>query len=438
MAVPTSQARFNRWIALLGVTAVTVYLSWKVLEPFIEVLLLGIALTVIFQPVHRRFVGWTRGNRIAAVLSTLSVLLVLIVPFTFVSITLMNEVGPAIKQVEAGFNSVMKAIEKIESKKGGEPKEEPKEAAKDAAANEADKTANTPAAEAATAPDTPQPPTGDEANTGETKSSEASSGGTKGGETKDAEAKASESRLARLFREWKIDQFITPAKIDEWKKQAPGFIGEHAFRVGYGIAGFLLGFVFLIFVLFFLFRDGYKLGTRLIELLPMPREQALALVRRTEEVLGGCVYGVIMVAAVQGTLGGITFWALGLGSPVTWGLVMTLLCTLPIVGAWVVWMPAAIGLAIHGDYARAIILAAVGQFVISTIDGFLRPILVGQRAKMHELVIFFSVLGGLKYFGLLGILLGPIVMSIAWSLTSVLWQSQNDGKLTQPTPAPGP
>jgi predicted PurR-regulated permease PerM len=111
---------------------------------------------------------------------------------------------------------------------------------------------------------------------------------------------------------------------------------------------------------------------------------------------------------------------------------MTLLCTLPIVGAWVVWVPAALSLAIHGDYTRAIILAIMGQFVISTIDGFLRPIFVGQRAKMHELVIFFSVLGGLKYFGLLGILLGPIVMSLAWSLTSVLWQVQNGPKITVP------
>jgi predicted PurR-regulated permease PerM len=145
-----------------------------------------------------------------------------------------------------------------------------------------------------------------------------------------------------------------------------------------------------------------------------------------------------MVAAVQGTLGGITFWLLGLPSPVTWGVVMTLLCTLPIVGAWLVWLPAAIGLAMSGDYTKAIILAIVGQFVISTIDGVLRPILVGQRAKLHELVIFFSVLGGLKYFGLLGILLGPVVMSIAYGLLSVLLQSQTGSGKTEPVPPASP
>jgi len=358
MAVPNSQARLNRWIALLGVTAVTVYLSWKVLEPFVEVLILGIALTVIFQPLHRRFVKWTGGNRRASVLSTGAVLLVLIVPFTFVSITMVNEVPHAIDAVKSGIESWKKAWEDSASGIG----------------------------------------------------------------------------WMANFRE-PVDRFVTKENLDKFSEQTKNAILANTFPLVTGIMGFLIGFVLLIFVLFFLFRDGAKLGAKLINMLPMPREQALALVKRTEEVLGGCVYGVLMVAAVQGTLGGITFWALGQGSPVTWGLVMTLLCTLPIVGAWVVWVPAAIGLAISGDYHKAIILALIGQFVISTIDGFLRPIFVGQRAKMHELVIFFSVLGGLKYFGILGILLGPIVMSLAWSLTSVLWQDQPGVKSGDSNPA---
>ena len=361
MAAPNSQARMNRWVALLGVTAVTVYLSWKVLEPFVEVLILGIALTVIFQPVHRRFVKWTGGSRFAAALSTGFAMLVLIVPFTFVCITVVNEVPTAVEALNNGFESVRKAW-----------------------------------------------------------NASVESGGW----------------LASVRADWQLDQYFSPEKVKEFTKDIPKLVASNAFPVVSGVLGFLLGFVFLIFVLFFLFRDGQKLGTRLVEFLPMPREQSLGLIKRTEEVLGGCVYGVLMVAAVQGTLGGITFWALGIPSPVTWGLVMTLMCTLPIVGAWVVWVPAAVGLAINEHYTKAIILALVGQFVVSSIDGFLRPILVGQRAKLHELVIFFSVLGGLKYFGLLGILLGPIVMSLAWGLTSVLWQVQNGPqKPTEPTPA---
>jgi predicted PurR-regulated permease PerM len=231
--------------------------------------------------------------------------------------------------------------------------------------------------------------------------------------------------LAELRDNWELNEVLTEQKLTQMTDTVSNFVVNNAFSVVGGIMGFLLNFIFLLFVLFFLFRDGAKLGQRTVEFIPLPEEQTRKLFRRIEEVLGGCVYGVLMVAAVQGTLGGITFWALGLKSPVTWGLVMTLLCTLPIVGAWLVWLPAAIYLAIHGDYTKAIILAVVGQFLISSIDGVLRPILVGQRAKLHELVIFFSVLGGLKYFGLLGILLGPIVMSLAYGLITVLWQAQN-------------
>jgi predicted PurR-regulated permease PerM len=156
------------------------------------------------------------------------------------------------------------------------------------------------------------------------------------------------------------------------------------------------------------------------------------------DVLNACVYGVLMVAAVQGSLGGLTFALLGISGAAIWGIVMMLFCTLPIVGAWVVWVPAAIGLALNEQYTKAIILALVGQFVISSIDGFLRPILVGQRAKLHELVIFFSVLGGLRYFGLLGILLGPVIMAITFGLLSVVMKTVPPvGKTALPNPDAG-
>jgi predicted PurR-regulated permease PerM len=363
MSAPNSQARMNRWVALLGVTALTVYLSWKVLEPFVEVLILGIALTVIFQPLHQRFVRWTGGHRRAATLSTVVTLMVILVPVTFVSITVAHELPKVSQTIQEGAATL---------------------------------------------------------------------------EEKWKAAAGSGSWLADLRERWKLDEAFSEDEIKEYIVNIRNFLFPKVVALAGGVLQVLLGFVLLLFVIFFLFRDGQKLGQRFIDFLPMTRDQALVLVRRTEEVLAACVYGVIMVAAVQGTLGGITFWLLGLPSPVTWGVVMTLLCTLPIVGAWLVWLPAAIGLAMSGDYTKAIILAIVGQFVISTIDGVLRPILVGQRAKLHELVIFFSVLGGLKYFGLLGILLGPVVMSIAYGLLSVLLQSQAVSGKTEPVPPSSP
>lgn len=343
------QSKLNRWIALLVVTGVTVYLSWKILEPFFEVLILGIALVVIFNPVHLRMLRWTRQRPVlASGLSTLFTLLAIAIPFAFVIWVISRELGTAVDTFRDG---VVHFRDKW-----------------DASATQ-------------------------------------------------------EGWMKSLRDTLNLDEYLSPEKIKEaMSGLSPTILGT-ANDLVRGILTIVVKFIFLLFVVFFLFRDGKMLSERLLEFVPLPRDQALQLGKRTEEVLSACVYGVLMVAAIQGALGGLTFACLGLPSPATWAVVMTLLCTLPIVGAWVVWVPAAVGLALDDQYGKAIILALVGQFVISSIDGFLRPVLVGQRAKLHELVIFFSVLGGLKYFGLLGILMGPVVMAISYSLLSALWRA---------------
>jgi len=125
---------------------------------------------------------------------------------------------------------------------------------------------------------------------------------------------------------------------------------------------------------------------------------------------------VLVIAAIQGTLGGLAFAALGLPSALVWGAVMIFLSLIPIAGAFVIWIPAAIYLAATGSYIKALLLTVWGGVVISLVDNFLRPRLVGKRAKLHELFIFFAVLGGLHVFGLVGLVLGPVVLAIALSL----------------------
>jgi predicted PurR-regulated permease PerM len=230
--------------------------------------------------------------------------------------------------------------------------------------------------------------------------------------------------VADLRKSYNLDQFLTPEKLKEYSTTVSDTLVKQLFTIVGGLVGMLVQFVFLIFTIFFLFRDRDKIASLVPDFLPLERDQSAALTARTKEVVHACVYGVLFVASVQGLLGGIIFWLLGMSSPVVWGVVMTLLCTLPIVGAWVVWMPAAIGLALHGDYTKAVVLLLLGQFVISSIDGVIRPIVVGQRAKLHELLIFFSVLGGLRYFGIIGILIGPVVMAITYVLINSLWRVQ--------------
>jgi predicted PurR-regulated permease PerM len=150
---------------------------------------------------------------------------------------------------------------------------------------------------------------------------------------------------------------------------------------------------------------------------------------RMESVVRASVLGVLAIATVQGLLGGLAFAVLGLPSPLLWGTIMTILAILPLVGTGLVWGPAALLLAFEGRYLAAAALALFGLLVIGSVDNFLRPRLVGQRTQMHELVIFFSVLGGLRVFGMLGIVLGPVVVAGTLVLfeafrSSSLWSSE--------------
>lgn len=176
----------------------------------------------------------------------------------------------------------------------------------------------------------------------------------------------------------------------------------------------------VIFTMFYVFRDGDAIRRAFYDVLPLERVQARAVVARTMEVIGASVYGVLVIAAIQGLLGGFIFWALGLQSPLLWGVVMFFLCMIPMAGAFLVWAPAALLLIVSGAWARGLFLVAWGVLVVGSIDNFLSPRLVGQRARLHELLIFFSVLGGLQVFGVLGIVLGPVTIALTLAIIEVV------------------
>lgn len=186
-----------------------------------------------------------------------------------------------------------------------------------------------------------------------------------------------------------------------------------------GLIGAIVQMFFVIFTMYYLFRDGERIFVTIKNALPLNEHQSLAIMERTKEVVGASVYGVLAIAVIQGTLGGLAFWALGVPSAIVWGVVMTFLSMIPMLGAFLVWVPAAIYLALTGHYVKAIFLVIWGTLVIGMIDNFLRPKLVGGRTRLHELLIFFAVLGGLQVFGVLGIVLGPVVLALAMSLIEV-------------------
>jgi predicted PurR-regulated permease PerM len=182
----------------------------------------------------------------------------------------------------------------------------------------------------------------------------------------------------------------------------------------------LVKFVLVLFTLFYLFLDGPDLVESLRQRLPLDGEQSTAILRRTREVIDASLYGVLAIAVIQGVLGGLSFWVLGVPSPALWGMVMTITALIPLVGTAIVWVPVVIYLLMVGDWSKGIGLAVWGGLVIAQVDNLLRPKLVGRRAGLHPLVIFFSVLGGLKVFGFLGLFVGPVVVAITLALLDVL------------------
>lgn len=144
---------------------------------------------------------------------------------------------------------------------------------------------------------------------------------------------------------------------------------------------------------------------------------------RVGDTVHATVYGTLAVAVVQGILGGLMFWWLGLPAPLLWGLVMAGLAVIPVLGAFVVWIPAALFLALDGSWGKALILAVWGSVVVGGIDNVIYPILVGKRLKLHTIPAFMSIIGGLAVFGPSGLILGPVTLTITVLLLEI-WRSR--------------
>jgi predicted PurR-regulated permease PerM len=228
-----------------------------------------------------------------------------------------------------------------------------------------------------------------------------------------------------------LGQYFDLSKLDSQKfisERLEGLSGAIASRtLGFvgGFVGFVVEVFFVIFTMYYLFRDGERLRAAAYEMVPLSDSKAREIFDRTGEVISASVYGVLVIAVIQGVLGGLAFWVLGLPSPLLWGVVMIFLSMIPMLGAFIVWVPAAIFLAVTGHWPKALILAVWGGLVIGSVDNFLRPKLVGERTRLHELLVFFSVLGGLQVFGVLGIVLGPVIVAITLALLDVLRQADD-------------
>jgi predicted PurR-regulated permease PerM len=186
-----------------------------------------------------------------------------------------------------------------------------------------------------------------------------------------------------------------------------------------GLTSVIFQFFLMAVAIFYLFRDGEVIMEKIKTLIPFSSRQKKNILTRMADMIQATIYGGIVVALIQGGLGGLSFLVLGLPSPIFWGAVMALLSFLPVVGPFLVWFPACVILFAQGYLLKAIVLCIWGATVVSLSDNFLRPILISGRTQVHTLLLFFGVLGGLKVFGFLGFIMGPLVITICLGMLDI-------------------
>lgn len=200
--------------------------------------------------------------------------------------------------------------------------------------------------------------------------------------------------------------------------QAGGALLRSTTSVAGGLIEGILQIMVGAMTLFFLLRDGPAILQRLRAASPLSEDQTSQLLEHTASSVVANIYGVLAVAAAQGTLAGLGFWMAGLRAPVLWGVVTALFSMIPLIGTAAVWVPAVALLAIDGQWSRASLLAGWSAGLVAMADNVVRPWVVGQRTNSSPLLVFFALLGGARLFGFAGIFIGPVALSV----TSVLFR----------------
>jgi len=330
------QARF---VAVLLVTGVGLYLCWLMLKPFAGVLGWATVLVIVFHPVHRRLISKVRHPGFSALLSCLLVILIIVLPLTLLTIAAAQELARVVPNLPSKISEAIST----------------------------------------------QPPLVGKIT-------------------------------AWLQTRFGVDTFRSQEFLIEQLKRSSEFLLHFSWSLVSNILGGVVKAFFVVFTMYYLFRDGEQIVKKLPTVLPVTAHQGEEIIKRIQEVVGASVYGVVTIATVQGMLGGLAFWLLGVPSPILWAVLMTFICMIPIAGSFLVWLPLSIYLMTTGHWVKAALLIVWGGLVVSTIDNFLRPKLIKNQTKLHELFVFFSVLGGISVFGLLGLVLGPVVLAITLGL----------------------
>jgi predicted PurR-regulated permease PerM len=339
-------------IFLLSLAAIALALCIILFGRFLRPLISATVIAIIFYPIHGRVQRMVRRPTLAALISTILVILIIVLPATLIGFAISKEVAGLVAYLDA----------KSEESGGLSP----------------------------------------------------------------YFASLIEGAKGWIGQYVDISNFDAKAWLSGRLQQISSFlIAEVRIVIG-NVASFLINTIIALFVLFFLFREGRTLRRRIAAVLPLSAAQADELFTGIEKTIMATVYGGVVVALVQGTLTGLALWVFGIRSAVLWGVIASVFALIPLVGATVVWLPAAIYLFAIDHTWQAIVLIAWGAGVVGTIDNFLRPMLMSGQVSMHPLMIFLAIFGGVQAFGFLGLFVGPVVLAVSTAIFRMIWRETND------------
>lgn len=215
-------------------------------------------------------------------------------------------------------------------------------------------------------------------------------------------------------------------RVQDLLTESAGLIATRAVSIGSGALGFMLSFGVALYVMFFLLRDGERIGRIVLCAIPVERSIADRLAERFLGIVRATIKGTGVVALVQGALGTVTLMIAGVPSALLFGVVMALFALVPVIGSGAVWLPAALWLLVSGDTWQGLFVLITGLFVISSADNVLRPILVGRDTGIPDWIILITTLGGISLVGFSGIVLGPLVAGLFLASWSILREQREE------------
>jgi predicted PurR-regulated permease PerM len=237
-----------------------------------------------------------------------------------------------------------------------------------------------------------------------------------------------------LLDRFNIDFNTIRNRLGEVALGGSKLVASQALALGQDTFSVLLNATLALYVAFFLLRDGDALVHLMIRALPIGDAREHLLFAKFAEVTRATIKGSLVIAMVQGLLGGLIFWALGITGALLWGVVMAVVSLIPAVGAALIWAPVAVYLLATGDWIAGAVLAGFGVGVIGLVDNLLRPVLVGRDTKLPDYVVLLSTLGGLSLFGMNGLIIGPLVAALFIAFWEIFIREFNSPVEHPPTP----